>query len=195
MPMKVTFELSDRDLKYFRKTLKEAHQRSAKIKAEKLIANAAQTLAELPTDAPEFVLERTEKLRSMIEMVQDEEWRLEGKDRERVVRALSYFADPTDLIPDAVPGIGYLDDAIMIELVVRELKHEIDAYADFCRLRKQKDSILRKAGGDAGPTHRDEWLDARRRQLQDRMRRRRRRRPTGRSGSGTRRTKSPLSLW
>ena len=85
MPLKVTFELSDHDLKYFRKTLAEANSRSKRMSSEKLIANAAQTLEELPTDAPEFVLERTEKLRSMIEMVQDEEWRLEGKDRERVV--------------------------------------------------------------------------------------------------------------
>ncbi len=195
MSMKVTFELSESDLKYFRQALKDANARSSKMSSEKLIANAAHTLEELPTDAPEFVLERTEKLRSMIGMVQDEEWRLEGKDRERVVRALSYFADPKDLIPDAVPGIGYLDDAIMIELVVRELKHEIEAYADFCRMRDQKDAILRKQGAGAGPTHREEWLEARRVQLQERMRRRRRRRATSSRSTRTRRTKSPLSLW
>ncbi len=195
MPMKVTFELSDRDLKYFRKTLAEANSRSSRIPTDELIANAAETLEELPTDAPEFVLERTEKLRSMIEMVQDQEWRLEGKDRERVVRALSYFADPKDLIPDAVPGIGYLDDAIMIELVVRELKHEIEAYADFCQLREKKDLILKKSRDADTPTNREEWLEARRMQLQQRMHRRRRRRSAASKGARVRRTKSPLSLW
>jgi len=195
MPMKVTFELSDRDLKYFRRTLADANSRSSKLSSDRLIDNAAQTLEELPTDAPEFVLVRTEKLRSMIEMVQDAEWRLEGKDRERVVRALSYFADPKDLIPDAVPGIGYLDDAIMIELVVQDLKHEIEAYSDFCQLRAKKDQILRKSKRAKGPTHREEWLEARRAQLQERMRRRRRRRSAAAKSSPGRKAKSPLSLW
>lgn len=192
MPLKVTFELSDKDLKYFRKALAEVKTRSSSIPTDKLIALATDALEELPTDAPEFVIERTDKLRAMIEMVNDDEWRLQGKDRERVVRALSYFADPKDLIPDAIPGIGFLDDAIMIELVVQELKHEIEAYTDFCRLREKKDAILKTK--DSGPTSREEWLEARRVQLQSRMRRRRRRRTSSRSSTGMR-TKSPLSLW
>lgn len=193
MPLKVTFELSDKDLKYFKTALAEVKTRTATIPAEKLIALATDALDELPTDAPEFVIERTTKLRAMIEMVNDEEWRLTGKDRERVVRALSYFADPKDLIPDAIPGIGFLDDAIMIELVVQELKHEIEAYADFCRLREKKDAILKSE--DSGPTSREEWLEARRVQLQSRMRRRRRRRSSAGRNSTGRGSKSPLSLW
>ncbi len=194
MPMKVTFELSDKDLEYFRQALAEVKVRAADVSSEELIARATTTLDELPTDAPEFVIERTTKLRSMIEMVNDTEWRLEGEDRERVVRALSYFADPKDLIPDAIPGIGFLDDAIMIELVVQELKHELEAYADFCRLRNKKDVILQSAKG--GPTNREEWLEARRIQLQARMQRRRRRRSAvGRRSRDSRSHKSPLSLW
>lgn len=194
MPMKVTFELSDKDLEYFRQALAEVKVRAANVSSEELISRASSTLDELPTDAPEFVLERTTRLRSMIEMVNDTEWRLEGEDRERVVRALSYFADPKDLIPDAIPGIGFLDDAIMIELVVQELKHELEAYADFCRLRNKKDVILQSAKG--GPTNREEWLEARRIQLQARMQRRRRRRSAaGRRSHDGRSHKSPLSLW
>ncbi|MBW2387869.1 MAG: DUF1232 domain-containing protein [Deltaproteobacteria bacterium] len=195
MPMKVTFELSDQDLEYFRTALAEVKVRAANVSSEELISRATSTLDELPTDAPEFVLERTTKLRSMIEMVNDKDWRLEGEDRERVVRALSYFADPKDLIPDAIPGIGFLDDAIMIELVVQELKHELEAYADFCRLREKKDVILQSAKG-SGPTNREEWLEARRIQLQARMQRRRRRRSAaGRRSRDSRSHKSPLSLW
>ena len=48
-----------------------------------------------------------------------------------MLNALAYFAEPDDLIPDQIPGLGFLDDAIMVELVVRELRHEIEAYEDF----------------------------------------------------------------
>ena len=193
MPMQVTFELSDQDLDYFRGILAEVKARSASESSDELISRASATLAELPTEAPEFVIERTNKLRSMIEMVNDKEWRLEGDDRDRVVRALAYFADPKDLIPDSVPGIGFLDDAIMIELVVQDLVHEIEAYTDFCRMREKKDLIL-KTGSD-GPTNREEWLEARRVQLQQRMQRRRRRRFAADRSRQSRTRKSPLSLW
>ena len=46
--------------------------------------------------------------------------------------ALVYFTDPEDLIPDSVPGLGFLDDAIYVELIIRELKAEIDSYEEFC---------------------------------------------------------------
>ena len=193
MPLKVTFELSDQDLDYFRGILADVKARSGSESSDELISRASATLAELPTEAPEFVIERTEKLRCMIEMVNDKEWRLEGEDRDRVVRALAYFADPKDLIPDAVPGIGFLDDAIMIELVVQDLVHEIEAYSDFCRMREKKYLIL-KTGTD-GPTNREEWLEARRVQLQQRMQRRRRRRSSRDRSRPSRSRKSPLSLW
>ena len=48
--------------------------------------------------------------------------RLAGAHRRRVLEALAYFADPSDLVPDQIPGLGLLDDAIMVELVAQELR-------------------------------------------------------------------------
>ena len=64
--------------------------------------------------------------------------------------------------------MGYLDDAIMIELVVKELHHEIEAFADFCRYRQEEKARSRNPN-----LSRQEYLDVKRRQLQQRMRRRR----------------------
>ena len=79
------------------------------------------------SQVPQFIRERLERLTMMIRMLEDLEWRLPSAESARVLNALAYFAEPDDLIPDEIPGLGFLDDAIMIELVVRELRHEIEA--------------------------------------------------------------------
>ena len=103
----------------------------------------------------------------MIRMLTDLDWRLPHAEASRVLNALAYFSEPEDLIPDHIPGVGFLDDAIMIELVARELRHEIEAYQDFCDFRSQRP--------DERDSSRDSWLAERRAVLQDRMRRRRNR--------------------
>jgi len=163
--MRITFELSDRDIRYFRDCLKRV-QTGDRASDEQVVVSGALQLVEqaLATEPPDFVRDRIGNLRQLVEMLRDDEWRLEGEDRQRVRSALAYFVNPDDLIPDRVPGIGYLDDAIMVELVVQELRHEIQAYEDFCEFRKTRPK-------DAGA----EALETRRRALQLRMRRRRRR--------------------
>lgn len=182
--MKISFELSDKDLRYFRQVLKKVRKgRSAD--NEKIILREAEALLEevAKTDAPEFIRHRIAQLAQLTEMLEDEDWRLEGADRKRVLNALAYFADPDDLIPDRVPGLGYLDDAIMVELVVQDLKHEIEAFEAFVEYRKER---KKKA------TITDEGLEKRRASLQGRMRRRRR---GDRERHSRKKGRSPVGLW
>lgn len=165
--MRISFELSDDDLKHFRLIMNEAQQAARHIAPEDIVAAAEELLARVPeSGAPGFIVERIDRLRLMIRMLSDIEWRLPHQEATRVLNALAYFSEPEDLIPDSIPGLGFLDDAIMIELVVRELRHEIEAYQDFCNYRER----LARNGADAS---REGWLDARRKELQSRMRRRR----------------------
>lgn len=185
--MKVSFELSARDMKYFRDRLKAARDGKSSDDEATIIRLAEEMITEATAaEPPEFVRERLVKLEGLIAMLLDDEWRLEGKDRGRILDALVYFVDPDDLIPDRVPGLGYIDDAIMIELVVQELKHDIQAYEDFCGFRKSRP---KKEAGDK--------LEGRRVNLQERMRRRRRRERQRRRerGASTGRTRSPARLW
>ena len=39
--------------------------------------------------------------------------------------ALLYFQRSTDLIPDSIPGMGLLDDAIIVRIVLDRHKHEL----------------------------------------------------------------------
>lgn len=170
MPLKLTFELSDRDLEYFRRKLREARGRARSRPEKDLVASARYLLDHAPKEElPEFVRKRLIALEALIAMLADPEWNLAGKDRERVTSAMAYFAEPLDLIPDYVPGLGLLDDAVMVELIVQELRHEVEAYLDFCSYRKAEE---RRRGRESQPT-RKQWIAARRRQLFLRMRRRR----------------------
>ena len=167
--MRISFELDDDDLQHFRLIMNEARQAARRLPPEDIVAAAEELLRQAPeSGAPGFIVERIKKLRLMIRMLSDIEWRLPHQDSTRVLNALAYFTEPEDLIPDNIPGLGFLDDAIMIELVVRELRHEIEAYQDFCDYRERL-----AAKGDSSNASRENWLDARRKELQARMRRRR----------------------
>ncbi len=171
MGLRVTFELGEDDLKHFRLIMQQARLTAARIAPEDIVAAAEDLLASIaPGEAPAFVAERLRRLRLLIDMLSDIEWRLPQRDADRVLSALAYFAEPDDLIPDEIPGLGFLDDAIMIELICRELKHEIDAYEDFCDFRRQ----IHGEAGRRARVSREDWLKNRRAALQSRMRRRKR---------------------
>ena len=52
-----------------------------------------------------------------------------------MLAALAYFSNPEDLIPDHIPGLGFLDDAIMVKFIEEEFKHELWGYRKFRKLR------------------------------------------------------------
>ena len=190
MPLKVTFDLSDKDLRYFRKLMRDARDKARAVD-ESSISEAARQLLEhvKVSDAPQCVKDLLFKVRPMIEMLGDEEWRLKGEDRERVLSALTYFNEPQDVIPDHTPGFGFMDDAIMVQLVVHELRPELDAYEDFCAHRKAQT----KQRGRETAEQREQWIAAKRDALQARMRRRRRAR--GRRARGADSSRAPFTLW
>lgn len=175
MGLRVSFELDDDDLKHFRLIMRESRKTVSRSAPEDIVASANALLNKTGTQKiPRFIRERLDKLAVMIQMLTDHEWRLPHKDSSRVLNALAYFTEPEDLIPDHIPGLGFLDDAIMIELVVRELKHEIEAYCDFCDFRNARKPGRRIKTSSTDIT-REQWLDGRRQDLQSRMRRRRKR--------------------
>ena len=179
MTLRITFDLEDRDLKYFRDNMRRARSSAGSADAADILARAEGMVDEVKAaNVPAFVLERVEKLNHLIDMVRDPEWALAAPERRNVLAALAYFADPEDLIPDAVPVLGYIDDAIMIELVVKELKPEIDAFVDFCKYSRGE-----KARQRNDHLSREEYLAIKRRELHSRMRRRRKVARTGERGN------------
>jgi uncharacterized membrane protein YkvA (DUF1232 family) len=44
------------------------------------------------------------------------------------IAGILYFVDPLDAFPDAIPFLGYLDDAGVLALVVRAIRKDIDRF-------------------------------------------------------------------
>ncbi len=173
MSLRVSFEISDRDIRHFRDIMRRARGTVRDADDDDILEAARAVFKEVKgARAPTFVTDRLHRLEAMAKMVEDEDWQLPRADRNRVLSALVYFCDPEDLIPDSIPGIGYLDDAIMVELALRELRHEIEGYDDFCEYRKKYDKAFR-IRSDADK--RAAKLGARREQLRERIARRRER--------------------
>ena len=45
-----------------------------------------------------------------------------------IVAALNYLVDPFDLIPDSIPFLGFVDDAIVVEFVVDKTRQTLDDF-------------------------------------------------------------------
>ena len=170
MTLKLVVEFSDADLEHYREVLEAAWRRGAKREEADLVGAASGLLEKVRASGLSgAVRRRLEDLGVLIAMLEDREWALDGEDRERILSVMSYFADPLDLIPDSIPGLGYLDDALMAELILSDLRNELDAYRDFCRYREEQE----QRRGKNAHIGRERWLAAKRRQLVARMRRRR----------------------
>jgi len=135
--LRVSFTLRDRDVEHLRWLMQRVGTDAAKLDEAQIVAAVEDMVRRIrASQVPEYVLERAAKLEALVEMVRDRDWDMPPEVRERVIGALAYFAKPNDLIPDGVPGLGFLDDAIMIELVARDLAHELTGYEAFRRTRK-----------------------------------------------------------
>lgn len=163
MPMKITVRLSDEDLEHFRAAVRDFYNAHNDLDDKTIIDHARELINQIRlSDAPEYIQERIGSLETLVGLLTDPVWDMPPEDRPRVIETLAYFAETNDLIPDEIPGLGFLDDAFMIDIVCRDFEDEIEAYRDFCVHRITE---AQATGRDALETDGSEWMAHRRRQL------------------------------
>lgn len=171
MPIQISFELSDSDLDHFRSMMLAAMEKAKELPPAEVLDKARAICAQMEqANLPDFVKHRMQSLETLISALEDPEWQMPEDEKREILTSLAYFSEPEDLVPDNIPGLGYVDDAIMIELVIQELSQDLSAYRQFCSFRTTEEN---RRGAEAN-INRDSWLDSKRTELRSNMRRSRR---------------------
>ena len=67
----------------------------------------------------------------LFSMITDKEYAVDKKTYLMIAGALAYVVFPIDIIPDFIPGVGFLDDAFVLGFVIKQLSDEINQYKIF----------------------------------------------------------------
>ncbi len=135
--MKISFTLDETDLSYFRDLFKKVKKHGAELDREKVVAEVKALISRVRAakKIPNFVLDAIGNLEDLIKMLEDKDYALPPKIAADILAAVAYFSNPHDLVPDTLPGFGYLDDAIMIKFLEEQFEHELAGYRKFTRFR------------------------------------------------------------
>ncbi len=126
------------------------------------IASAARQLSQTFANrhrAP-CIQMRLRCLAAMKAMSQDAEWALQEEQRQPINWIAEYATGKHRLVPDHVPVIGGLDDAILVDIAWPTLSFELDDFLSFRRLRA-KEAQLRGLHPRKFRFTREDWLQAR----------------------------------
>jgi uncharacterized membrane protein YkvA (DUF1232 family) len=146
---KVTFTLDETDANYFRSLYRQAKRGAKDLDATAVIRDARGIVKQVRASkkTPRFVIDAVDVLADLVDLIQDEEYVAPKRVRDEVLAGLAYFSNPEDLIPDHIPGLGFLDDAIMIKFIEEEFKDELWGYRKF---RKMRDSAEQRPWAQPG---------------------------------------------
>lgn len=139
--MEITLRLDEGDIADFRAGLAHARALARTMDECDAVDAAKASLDNLPiAEAPGYVRRQLVRVQRLIAMLEDEDFALPQPARGEVVAALVYLSDPDDLIPDGRAVVGLVDDAIMIELVMREIAPILTAYDAFGVERREAEA-------------------------------------------------------
>ena len=67
----------------------------------------------------------------LYDMVTDKRFKLSRQAYLTIAGALAYVVLPIDIIPDFIPGVGFIDDVFVVGFVMKSLDDEIERYKAF----------------------------------------------------------------
>lgn len=126
------------------------------------LATAARELRDHAegSSEPACILQRMKRLEAAARMLDDTQW--EPTDDAGNIAALMvhYAGGRYQLLPNSLPTVGHLDDAIAVEAAWPSIAIEVAAFLDYCRVRSLEASLRGREPGAFGFS-RNDWEEAR----------------------------------
>ena len=88
--------------------------------------------------APDFIATLISDVKFLYEMMCDEDYAISWETKALIIFGLGYFISPIDAIPDAIPVVGYLDDAVVVAWICNSLGEEIDEYKAHLKKKRRR---------------------------------------------------------
>lgn len=125
------------------------------------VATAAQRALDRYPDGgtPVFVSSRMASLARLEALAADAGWNASDALRAELAVLQDYLAASDDLIPDHLPVVGRVDDAVLVDVALQRTREELADFEDFCRFRR----VAAECSGleaDALGLSREQWLEA-----------------------------------
>jgi uncharacterized membrane protein YkvA (DUF1232 family) len=144
--------LDPRAVAHFDAVLHRIHPQAPRVDADRL-ATLGRWLLDLPSADARAVLDvRLARMEALRAMLADPDWDRRDAVCARVRTLLAYLDQGADVIPDAIPLLGLLDDVLLLELAWPVLATEAEDYQDFCDYR-----AAARPPGD-GAARREAWI-------------------------------------
>lgn len=109
---------------------KDAEQVIEEGKTETLLGKALKIIAKVPV-----LKSLAADVPVMVNMVKDymrkKYRRVPLKTITMITAALIYLVNPNDAVPDYLPGVGYLDDAAVMNFVLVSVKENVEKYKEW----------------------------------------------------------------
>ncbi len=95
---------------------------------DELVIRARMAWALAAAKARAVAKELLDQVRLLWGMLTDSSFVMKWESKGAIVAALIYFISPVDAIPDVIPGVGYVDDAVVIGWVLHKISEEVARY-------------------------------------------------------------------
>ncbi|WP_147651564.1 hypothetical protein [Vulcaniibacterium gelatinicum] len=156
-----SFDLDTAALDRFNALLARLGPRIAPLDCDQL-ATAARELREATADRcePPSIEQRVRRIDAAARMIGDPQWQPAGEAGRTAVLVVGYAGGDRQLLPNSLPTVGRLDEAIVVEAAWPTLEAEVVSFLDFCRLRAIEAELRGCAVGTFAFTRRD-WQQAR----------------------------------
>jgi uncharacterized membrane protein YkvA (DUF1232 family) len=133
---------------------------SPEVDLDQMATAARRVLERYPMGMrPAFVDSRMEAMARLQQLAADHGWHADEHVRECVAVLRGYLDNPDDLLPDHLPSIGLLDDALLVDLALQTLRDELADYEEFCQFRTVAADFAGVDVADTGLT-RGQWQQA-----------------------------------